>query len=82
MAMTTIFSGMGTACMIKFASHAAMIHRTNPPFEPSNFRATFWFDNGTRGPRVVEGFKSFTEARRFAQSVLPDGFLPIAKETV
>jgi hypothetical protein len=81
MAMTTIFSGMGSACMIKFASHTATVHRANRPLEADNFRATFWFDNGIRGPRVVEGFRTFAEAQRFAQSVLPDGFLPTAKET-
>jgi hypothetical protein len=80
--MTTIFSGMGAACMIKFASHTAVVHRANLPLEPTNFRATFWFDNGVHGPRVVEGFSTFAEAQRFAQSVLPDGFLPVAKEAV
>jgi len=81
MAMTTIFSGMGTACMIKFAGHTAMVHRANLPLERNNFRATFWFNNGAQGPRIVEGFSTFNEARRFAQSVLPDGFLPNARET-
>lgn len=80
MAMTTTFSGMGTACMIKFASHTAMIHRANRPLETANFRATFWFDNGLHGRRYVEGFRTLAEARQFAQSVLSDGFLSASQE--
>jgi hypothetical protein len=80
MVMITAFSGMGSACAIKLGPHSALVGRANLPLQADNFRVTFWFDNGVHGSRSVEGFKTLAEAKRFAQSVLPDGFLSAARE--
>ena len=80
MAFSTAYAGMGTACLIKFGAHAAMIGRKNEPLMAPDFQVTFWFNNGVNGPRRASGFRTFHEAERFARSVLPDGFFPAIAE--
>lgn len=70
MAVTSTFTGMGTACSMKCGSHIAVISRINLPLEPSNFQIAFWFNNGVDGVRLVDGFRTSAAAQEYASSSL------------